>query len=94
MREFLESSGYHEYESEKFTKRVESESVCDLNGCLKIFVYRHLIPAMDYESYTVSTIAEKAGIWFNIQAYSINKSELEKRLPEIEKTLVKIFNSI
>jgi len=94
MKEFLESSGYHEYESEKFTKRVESESVCDLNGILKIFVHRHLIPAVDYESYTVSTIAEKKGLWFNIQAYAINKSELEKRLPEIESTLIKIFNAI
>lgn len=108
IEEILLKRGYKEYDNvwEKdehteykrfFSKRVKSESVCDLNDKLTINVtcWKISLPnSAGTEQIDVSVIAEKDELWYDLKVYSILHSEFKERINEIEKTLVKLFNQI
>ena len=98
MKEFLESKGYHHFDSgvtNGFSKPVESEALCETNHKLNIVVNEWTPPMENYPSSTsVGIRAEKHGIWWNLQAYSLGEGEIYERLEEIEKDLIRIFNSL
>lgn len=98
MKEFLESKGYHHFDSgvtNGFSKKVKSASLCETNHKLTIVVNEWIPPIENHpSSSSISIRAEKRGIWWNLQAYSLSEAEVYERLEEIEKDLIKIFNEL
>lgn len=98
MKEFLESKGYYHFDSgvtNGFSKKVESDALCETNNKLTIVVNEWVPPLPDHPTSTsVSIRAEKRGIWWNLQAYSLGEGEIYEKLDEIEKDLIKIFNAL
>ena len=103
MKDFFEDFGYHLCENEimdhwtiqaKYAKTVVSRHVCELNEKTTIFIKHYQWEVPDQcEMFTVSIIGQSNGLWWNVQAYSLTRAEIIKRLLEIENTLVQMFNA-
>lgn len=78
------------------SKRVESESVCDCNDKLSIFITVSQIHINDilHESVDISITADKNSKWWVLKSYSLSKNEVIQDLLDVEKTLIKLFNQI
>ena len=75
-------------------KRVESESVCELNDRLSINMVVSEIDLGDktYENYVIEIVAEKRSKWWKLSCYSMNRKEVMSDLKDVEQTLVRLFN--
>ena len=80
----------------EFQKKVDSKSVCECNGFLAIDIhlYEMIHGGKAHTSAVVSIRAEKNKKWWHLKCYSLSFDELKNQLPKIEKTLIRMFNSI
>jgi hypothetical protein len=76
----------------------ETNVVCETNDRLHIniietkFVDRP--EQINTPSYSMEIVAELNGIWWALNSYALSGNDLVVRFDELEKTLIKLFNTI
>lgn len=99
----LKETGYKQYSTSTteiqtkylLQKRVKNKAVCDLNDrlCIILQIYDTTFPqSVNIKSVEVEIVAEKREQWWKLLCYSISLDECLDKLPQIEQTLVKLFN--
>ena len=79
----------------KLLKRVESESVCECNDKLSIYItvaQMDVIADVRSNFVDVSITAEKKSKWWTLKAYSLTIDEVLNDIKEVEQDLIKMFN--
>lgn len=67
----------------------------DGNGCqIVVYPYSTQFCGRVHESTEVEVCGEAGGIWWKLQAYSIQPDELRDKLPEIEASLIAAWNGL
>lgn len=102
VAKFLTGKGYKLFKNEAaypvrynnlWQKKTKSKSACETNGALRINVIE--IALLDFPaSFEVKLVAEKNNKWWNLCCYSLKAEDLEIELPNIEETLIRLFESI
>lgn len=103
-KDFLKENGYvyysenysHPYRyKNQYTKTVQSDSVCERNKCLMIFINEYMFDYPDsFQTFEISIKAKKNELEWDLKCFSLNESELKEKLKEIESSLINLFNCI